>query len=126
MDGIFLDEMATAMSPYYQAITAYTHGLGLFPVVGNTGVDAPPDSGTDVINYYEDTGYPTAAFLSEPVHLQNRATWSDIAGDVPLDSAAIVSSLPYVGFLYATDGSEPECYCHLPSYFAALVTLLDQ
>ena len=125
-DGIFLDEMAPNSPSYYQAATAYAHAHSLWLVVGNPGVDANGDSGPDVINFYERSGYPKTAFLRKPAHRAfGKSRWSYIAGAVALDAAKVKSSAAYVAYLYATDGKEPECYCRLPSYFAQLVTLLD-
>ena len=125
-DGIFLDQMAPDDPSYYQAATAYAHGHSLWFVMGNPGVDAPGDSGPDVINFYEQAGYPRPAFLGAARHQQyGKSRWSYMAGAVPLESKRITQSTKYVGYLYATDGREPECYCRLPSYFDKLVALLD-
>jgi hypothetical protein len=125
-DGIFFDEMAPNAPSYYQAVTAYAHGHSLWFVMGNPGADASGSSGPDVINFYERAGYPKLAFLRKPAHLSyGSAKWSYIAGAVPFNSAKIEATAAYVGYLYATDGKEPECYCRLPSYFDSLVALLD-
>jgi hypothetical protein len=126
-DGIFLDEMAPNDPPYYRAVTAYAHAHTLWFVMGNPGVDAPGNSGPDVINFFGQKGYPSIAFLKKSSHLAYRKKrWSYMAGDVPLDAATVTASTAYVGYLYATDGKEPECYCKLPAYFAQLVALLAQ
>jgi spherulation-specific family 4 protein len=126
VDGIFIDEMATNNSAYYQGLTAYAHGLHLLPVVGNPGVDAPANAGTDIINYFEHAGYPGLEFLAQPEHARDPAMWSYMSGQVPFDFGVIASTLPYVKYLYATDDAEPECYCRLPSYFQQLTSLLDR
>ncbi|HZY99965.1 MAG TPA: spherulation-specific family 4 protein [Candidatus Baltobacteraceae bacterium] len=125
-DGIFLDEMAPNAASYYAAATQYAHKHSLWFVMGNPGVDAPGSSGPDAINFYERAGYPKLAFLRKPAHVSfGSGKWSYIAGEVPFNSAKIKATAKYVGYLYATDGKEPECYCKLPSYFASLVALLD-
>ena len=125
-DGVFLDQMATNAQSYYQAATAYAHAHSLWFVLGNAGVDAPASLGPDVINYYERAGYPKLKFLRKPVHLSyGSAKWSYIAGAVPFNPAKIKATARYVGYLYATNGKEPQCYCRLPSYFDSLVALLD-
>ncbi len=125
-DGVFLDQMAPNAPSYYKAATAYAHGHSLWFVMGNPGVDASGSSGPDVINFYERAGYPKLAFLRKPAHRSyGSAKWSYIAGAVPFDAAKIKATSHYVGYLYATNGKEPECYCRLPSYFASLVALLD-
>ncbi len=127
VNGIFIDEMSPNAPSYYQTLTAYAHANGMPLVIGNPGEDAPATAGTDVINYYEQAGYPMAAFLSETAHLAvPKSTWTYMAGAVPFDATTIVNSLPYVGYIYATDGAEPECYCQLPSYYDQLVALLDR
>jgi hypothetical protein len=94
--------------------------------MGNPGDDAPGNAGPDVINFYEQSGYPSLSFLRESAHLKyGKARWSYMAGAVPYNAVTITASLPYVHYLYVTDGKEPECYCELPSYFAKLVALLD-
>ena len=125
-DGIFLDQMATHAQSYYQAATVYAHAHSLWFVMGNPGVDAPGNAGTDAINFYERGGYPSLKFLSKPSHLQYpRNTWSYIAGAVPFSAAKIRASAAYVGYLYVTNGKEPECYCRLPTYFDRLVASLS-
>lgn len=127
INGIFLDEMSTTSQSYYQALTAYAHANGMPLVIGNPGADAPANAGTDGITYFEQAGYPTAAFLSDPAHLTvPKSTWSYMAGAVSFDSTTILNTLPYVGYLYATDHAEPECYCTLPSYYDQLIALLDR
>lgn len=125
-DGVFLDQMAPNASSYYQAATTYAHAHSLWFVMGNPGVDAPGSSGPDVINFYERAGYPKLTFLRKPAHRSyGSGKWSYIAGAVPFNPAKIKATARYVGYLYATNGKEPECYCRLPSYFASLVALLD-
>jgi hypothetical protein len=125
-DGIFLDEMKAGDPTYYRAATDYAHAHSLWFVMGNPGVDAPGDDGPDVINYFEQKGYPSRAFMRKPAHLSfGKARWSYIAGAVPFEATTIRNSLRYAGYIYATNGKEPECYCKLPSYFNALVALLD-
>lgn len=127
VNGIFLDEMSTAAQSYYQTLTAYAHADGMLLVIGNPGADAPANAGTDAINYFEQAGYPANSFLSEAAHLAVPAsTWSYMSGAVAFDQTTILNTLPYVGYLYATDGAEPECYCKLPSYYDQLVTFLDR
>ena len=127
VNGIFIDEMATNASGYYQTLTAYAHADGLTPVIGNPGADAPATAGTDSITFFEQQGYPTLAFLSAPAHTAvPKSTWSYMAGAVPFDQATILATLPYVGYIYATDSPEPECYCVLPTYFDQLVATLDR
>jgi len=125
-DGVFLDEMAPNDPSYYTAATQYAHGHSLWFVMGNPGTDASGASGPDVINFYEQRGYPKLAFLRKPSHLSyGKARWSYIAGEVPFNGATIAATSAYVGYLFATDGKEPECYCRLPSYFVQLVAALD-
>ena len=127
VNGMFLDEMSTTSQSYYQTLTAYAHANGMPLVIGNPGADAPANAGTDGITYFEQAGYPTVAFLSDPAHLAvPKSTWSYMAGAVSFDSTTILSTLPYVGYLYMTDHAEPECYCTLPSYYDQLVVLLDR
>lgn len=125
-DGVFLDQMASHAPSYYRAATAYAHAKSLWFVMGNPGVDAAARSGPDVINFYERAGYPRLAFLRKPSHRSyGSARWSYIAGAVPFNPAKIKVTARYVGYLFATNGKEPECYCRLPSYFDSLVALLD-
>jgi len=125
-DGVFLDEMATDDSTYYETVTGYAHAHSLWLVMGNPGTNVPGNAGPNVINYYENTGYPSLTFLAEPSHLSyGKGHWSYIAGDVPFKAVQIKNTAKYVGYLYATDAKEPECYCVLPTYFAQLVATLD-
>jgi Spherulation-specific family 4 len=125
-DGIFLDEMAVDNAPYYEAATAYAHAHALWFVVGNPGTNVPGDSGPDVINFYENRGYPSPALLkSSGLRTYGKARWSYIAGAVQLNPARVALSTNYVGLIYATDDKEPECYCNLPSYFSKLLGILD-
>jgi hypothetical protein len=124
-DGIFMDEMAPGNTAYDGAATAYAHAHALWFVMGNPGTNAPGNAGPDVINFYESAGYPSPSFLRRPAHLSyGKSRWSYIAGAVPFDAARIRASAKYVGYLYATDSPEPECYCRLPSYFTRLIALL--
>jgi len=125
-DGVFLDQMASDAPSYYQTATAYAHKISLWFVMGNPGTDAPGNSGPDVVNFYERSGYPKLAFLRKPAHQSyGRGTWSFIAGAVPFNGPKIKAAAKYVAYLYVTDGKEPECYCKLPSYFDQLVEALD-
>jgi hypothetical protein len=124
-DGVFLDQMANNAS-YYQAATAFAHDHALWLVMGNAGTSVPGDLGPDVINFFEQRGYPSMAALRSPkLSKYGKARWSYIADDVSFNLDRIAFSTHYVGYLYATDGTEPECYCRLPSYFPQLVSLLD-
>jgi hypothetical protein len=126
-DGVFLDQMAPNAQSYYTALTRYAHAHSLWFVMGNPGTNAPGNAGPDVINFYEQRGYPSLAFLSLPAHRRyGKGRWSYIAGDVPLRSGFVRTSTAYVQWLYATDGKEPECYCGIPPYFDRLVALLAQ
>ncbi len=125
VNGVFLDEMNPNDSALYTAVTAYAHAHALPFVMGNPGTNAAGNAGPDVINYYEQRGYPSLSFLKQKAHLAyGPGRWSYMAGAVPYDAATITATAPYVSYLYATDGSEPECYCKLPSYFTQLVGLL--
>jgi hypothetical protein len=125
-DGVFLDEMAVNDPSYYQAATAYAHAHSLWFVAGNPGVSVPGNSGPDVINFYENHGYPSPALLkSAKLREYGKTRWSYIAGAVGWDRDRIILSTNYVGWLYVTDASEPECYCGLPSYFSRLLSVLD-
>lgn len=125
VDGIFLDEMKPNDSALYATVTAYAHAHALPFVMGNPGENAKGNSGPDVINYWEQRGYPPLSFLKQSAHVAyGKSRWSYIAGAVPYDAATIRATTRYVGYLYATDGKEPECYCRLPSYFSQLVALL--
>jgi len=124
--GIFLDEMSQGDRPFYTALTAYAHAHSLPLVMGNPGDNAPGNDGPDVINFWESKGYPPLSYLEQPAHTKyGKGRWSYMAGAVPLDPATITASVPYVAYIYATDGKEPECYCELPTYFTQLVALLD-
>lgn len=126
-DGIFLDQMADGNAAYYQAATAFAHAHALWFVMGNPGVNVPGNSGPDVINFYEQHGYPPLSLLRGSGHASfGKARWSYIADDVPFNENKIRASLNYVGYLYATDGTEPECYCKLPQYYSQLLALLDK
>jgi Spherulation-specific family 4 len=123
-DGIFLDEMAND-APYYQALTDYGHAHSLWFIMGNPGTNVPGNSGPDVINFYEQSGYPSPALLkSSGLRTYGKARWSYIADAVGLNRDRVVLSTSYVGYLYATDGKQPECYCRLPSYFSTLTAVL--
>lgn len=124
--GVFLDEMSPTAFSYNQAATAYAHAQSQSLVFGNPGENAPGDAGPDVINFYEQGGYPSIAFLAQRAHRQyGSGRWSYIAGAVPFNAAKIRSTAAYVRYLFATDGKEPECYCHLPTYFDRLVATLS-
>jgi len=125
VNGIFLDEMNPRDANLYTTVTAYAHAHSLPFVMGNPGDNAPGNAGPDVINFYEQRGYPSLSFLKQQAHLQyGQQRWSYMAGAVAYDPATIAATAPYVAYLYATDGAEPECYCRLPSYFAQLVAQL--
>jgi hypothetical protein len=125
VDGIFLDEMNPSDPSLYTTVTAYAHAHALPLVMGNPGENAAGNSGPDVINYYEQRGYPSLGYLKASAHLAyGKSRWSYMAGAVPFDAATITESAPYVAYLYVTDGTEPECYCKLPSYFTQLLALL--
>jgi Spherulation-specific family 4 len=125
-DGIFLDQMADD-APYYQAVTAYAHSHALWLVIGNPGTSVSGDSGPDVINFFERHGYPSMELLkSSTLSTYGKSRWSYIADDVSFNLDRIIFSTHYVGYLYATDAKEPECYCRLPSYFSTLVETLGR
>jgi hypothetical protein len=125
-DGVFLDQMADEAS-YYQEATAYAHAHSLWFVVGNPGTEVAGSAGPDVINFYEQQGYPSRSLLQKSsLRKYGKARWSYIADDVDFNPDKIAFSTHYVGYLYATDGKEPECYCRLPSYFPKLMELLDK
>ena len=126
VDGIFLDEANTNYAPLFRTVTAYAHAHSLPYVMANPGTDAPANLGTDAINYFEQKGYPSVAYLSRPAHVAaGSKRWSYMAGAVPYNASIIATSAKYVSYLYATDGAEPECYCKLPSYFAQLMAQLE-
>ncbi|MBV8153726.1 MAG: spherulation-specific family 4 protein [Candidatus Eremiobacteraeota bacterium] len=125
-DGIFLDQMSPHSPSYYQAATAYAHAHSLWLVMGNPGANAPGSAGPDVINYYERSGYPSLSFLKQRAHLlYGSSRWSYIAGAVPFKPLTVRATAPFVAYLFATNGKEPECYCRLPSYFTRLVATLS-
>jgi hypothetical protein len=125
VNGVFLDEMASNDPTYYRAVTAYAHAHSVSLVMGNPGDNAPGNAGPDVINFFEQRGYPSLAFLKQQAHLSyGKQRWSYMAGAVPFNAATITASAPYVAYIWATDDREPECYCNLPTYFSQLVALL--
>jgi len=125
VNGIFLDEMSPGDRSYYTALTSYAHAHDLPLVMGNPGENAPGNAGPDIINFWEQKGYPSLAYLSQSGHIKyGKQRWSYMAGAVPFNAATIQADAPYVSYLYATNGKEPECYCNLPSYFSQLVETL--
>lgn len=125
VNGVFLDEMKPNDRGLYTTVTAYAHAHSLPLVMGNPGQNAPGNAGPDVINFWEQQGYPPLSYLEQSAHESyGKKRWSYMAGAVPYDAATITATLPYVAYLYATDGKEQECYCRLPSYFSQLVALV--
>jgi Spherulation-specific family 4 len=125
VNGIFLDEMNPNDPSLYRTVTTFAHAHSLPLVMGNPGENAAGNSGPDVINFWEQKGYPPLSYLKQSPHVAyGKARWSYMAGAVQYDAATITASAPYVAYIYATDGKEVECYCKLPSYFSQLVALL--
>jgi hypothetical protein len=126
VNGVFLDEMNPGDRSYYTALTSYAHAHHLPLVIGNPGENAPGNAGPDIINFWERRGYPSLSYLSQSRHVKyGKQRWSYMAGAVPFNASTIEADAPYVSYLYATNGKEPECYCKLPSYFLQLVETLS-
>lgn len=126
VDGIFLDEANPRNVALFTSLTSYAHKHNLPFVMANPGQDAPANLGPDVINFYEQKGYPSLAFLRKPAHVAaDSKRWSYIAEAAAYNPATIAATAQYVSYLYAVDaGGYPSCYCKLPTYFAQLMTQL--
>ncbi len=127
VNGIFFDGMANSNSAadeqYYSTLSAYAQSQGLPLTFGNPGASTLPGYvGTvNTINIYENSGMPPVSDLTQ-ITGYGSSNFSYVAYNVQsLDTGAVNSTLPYVGYLYITNGTLPNPYLGVPPYFKALL-----
>ncbi len=127
----------TFMPAYFSNLTSYAKSLGMTKVYGNSGADVPQNFlGTvDIIGIFEN---PFAApFISSPSGVNGLAGVNGWHMNYSKTNFAffsynltsvnpyyIVAASDYVGYLFLTNGTEPQPYNVLPPYFDLLVSTL--
>ena len=128
VDGIMFDDMPNQArhEAYYSTLNSYVHSL--IPgslTLGNPGTSVPASYiGTlDVLNIYENNGYPSLSFISYPGY--GPTNFSTVVVGAPLDPSFLTSLSGVVSWVYVTDAALPNPYDVLPSYFTAEVATLS-
>ncbi len=123
-DGVFIDEMAKTEADHYGEVASHARQSGFGLVVGNPGTDVPSGyvgRAADVFVIYENSGYPSLAFLDGWHSSHPKTTWAFIAHHASsLDPGLVRGAKDRVGLLYLTDLS----YEAFPPYLLQLVALL--
>jgi hypothetical protein len=127
LNGIFFDEMASVsgFESYYSTLNAYAASLGYSVTVGNPGQLIPASYiGTvDNIVIYENSGLPSTSFLSSLGY--DPSDFSVISySDSGVNASFVQAAAGTVGYIYVTDGSLPNPYAALSSYFITLMSTL--
>lgn len=127
VSGIFFDGMANTNSAtdeqYYSTLTSYARSQGLQLTIGNPGASTVAGYvGTvNTINIYENSGMPSISALTQ-ITGYGPSNFSYVSYAVPsLNTSAVNSTLPYVGYLFITNGTLPNPYQGAPPYFKALL-----
>ena len=128
VDGIMFDDMTNqaGYETYYSALNDYVHSL--MPgslTMGNPGTSVPTSYiGTlDVLNVYEDSGYPSLSFITYPGY--SPTNFATIVISAPLNASFLTSLSGVVSWVYVTDAGLPNPYDVLPSYFTTEVASLS-
>jgi len=127
LSGIFLDQMPSmsGYESYYSTLTSYAQSLGMPFTVGNPGTSIPVSYiGTvDNLIVYENAGMPSQTFLSGLGY--QASDFSVISyGDSSFDAGSVIAAASDVGYIFVTDGSLPDPYTTLGSYFSTLMATL--
>jgi len=127
--GIFFDEQTNTLGgeDYYRRINAYARSKGFTFTVGNPGADSNPAYiGTvDLILVYESAGLPKVDALGGWHAAYDRRNFGIIPYGVPaVDSTFVASAKKQVGYIYITQGTMPNPWANVPSYFTNLMAEL--
>ncbi len=127
VNGIFFDEMnnVPGYESYYSTLSGYVHSLGMATTMGNPGTSVPSSYiGTmDILNVYENYGYPSLSFITYTGYSPSNFAFT--AYGVGLVSSYLASAANSVAWEYVTDGTWPNPYNILPSYFMSEVASLS-
>ena len=126
-NGIFFDRMnnVPGYEGYYSSLGSYVHSLGMGTTMGNPGTSVPDSYvGTlDILNVFESGYLPALSFITYPGYAPT--SFATMSYGVGLDSAFISGAQGLVSWVYLTDGTLPDPYSSLPSYFAAEFSLIS-
>ena len=126
-DGIFFDEMSNVpgLEGYYSTLGSYVHSSGMSISMGNPGTSVPDSYiGTlDILNVFESGYYPSLSFITYPGY--PAADFALMSYGVGLDTSYIAGASGLVSWVYLTDGTVPNPYSTLPSYFSSEVATLS-
>lgn len=128
VDGIMFDDMTNqpGYETYYSTLNGYVHSL--IPgslTLGNPGTSVPTSYiGTlDILNVYEDNGYPSLSFITYAGC--SPADFSTIVTGSTLDASFLTSLSGVVSWVFVTNAGLPNPYDVLPSYFTTEVATLS-
>ena len=130
VDGVFIDGMSYkgGDESYYSDLTQYARSRGLALVVGNPGTETLPSYvGTvDAIIIHEAPGLPSISYLGGWHTNYDKQNWGILPLAVNnLNKSYVVSASKYLGYIYITNGTNPEPWSTLPPYFGDLTAALD-
>ncbi|MDA4118362.1 MAG: spherulation-specific family 4 protein [Thaumarchaeota archaeon] len=129
VNGIFFDQMSNVAGNegYYSYLSSYAKSIGLGLTVGNPGTDTLPSYiGTvDTMVTYENAGLPSLSYLAGWHSSYGKLNFASISYGVASNPTFLSAASSYVGYVYITDGTMPNPYSALPSYFSNLVASLD-
>src|SRR5438309_3606983 len=130
VSGIFFDQMSyvAGNETYYQNLTNYAKSHGFTFTMGNPGTDTLPSYiGTvDNIIIHENSTLPSIQSLGGWHTNYTKSNFSIVSyGRNNLDQLFVNTATNYVGYIYLTDGTLPNPFGSLPSYFGNFVAFLD-
>jgi len=138
IDGIFMDEMDNtndeATLSYYQTLTRYVHGKGLYPSIGNPGAGVAGNffasSTADLIVTYENSSYPDEATLKgdfdngyADYNKNQRAALAYNSSEFYSASTTLLKK--YNGLIYVTDDTLPNPWDTVSPYLEETFQLLS-
>jgi len=136
VSGIFFDEMTNdsvqSHIDYYKGLNDYAKTKnGTYVTVGNPGADTQVAYvyTVDTLVIYENSGVPSLAALQGTSNWHSNWDRSNFAamsyGVSTLNSSALVSARPYVGYSFQTDDVLPNPWDTVPSFFSSLLAGLN-
>ncbi len=129
-NGIFFDQMSSTIGDeiFYGNLNGYAKSIGLNYTVGNPGTNVPSSYiGTvDNIVIHENSSLPLLSLLQQYL-TYSKTDFSTLSfGISTLDTSFLTGESGYVGYTYMTNGTLPNQWTGLPSYFGKLVETLDR
>jgi len=128
--GIFFDQMSyvAGNETYYKNLDTIAKSLGITLTIGNAGVDTVPSyvETVDNIVTYDNATLPTIQYLDGWHKNFTKNNFSIIAFGVnSLDKSFVTHASSFVEYMYITNGSLPNPFDSVPSYFGDLASALD-